>query len=442
MELSHIRGAMYFLRMRRAKARIRNFARNFRLAERAVFIVLRYRNSKALHKDQEVRVAPKGWRRRNESIRLLIDNAAMEFPQGKRREVRFYSQGISNFQTTLYTKNHLIGGKVYERPFSIHNHVVQPVEFKNVNFWQFKYLYDNVFIHVYEQFVNEFSDEYYGRNSEVFFTKDQSQAVGDFPLAKDFHINYPIYTILGQYYNNYWHFMMEYLPKLTLVPSGSMILMPEDLVFAPQFELISKNLKLEIVKIDPNQAFSFANLIAFTSPIKFMDSKNTSIDIRLLKKMQSKWNDLIPIIPISVGRTVFLQRKSIRRINIDGILQEFLKSNNYTLIDLSSKNFEYQKSLFSGSRLIAAYPGANWANLIYSRGKSIFVNLVSIKNVDQSLHHAIARIFNAEIHNIVLCDPEEYEALESNSYLESESAQLTFDSASAEAVIQILNHFT
>jgi len=439
MGLRHIRGALHLLKFRRAKSDLRNFLRRSRRLEQGLFWILRYRYSRTLNQGQEPRTSQKSWQKRNNFIRSLAVHEKSNYPLSKRRVVKIYSQGVVTFQSKFNTKNHLVGGEVLERPFFMYKHEVKIVEFHNVNFWRFKYVYDDQSIHLYEQFISEFSDEYYGRNSDVFFTADKSQALGDFPKAKGPYYPNQIYSIFGQYYNNYWHFMMEYLPKLLLIPKGSTVLMPRDLAFAGEFKLIARGLNLDILEINPNRANFFKTLIVFTTPIKYIDSKNTSIDIVLLKELQNKWREIITLIQIDVGQKVFLLRKSIRRVNVDLILQKSLKANNYALLDLTSKSFEFQMSLFSGDYLIAGYPGANWANLIYINGNSFFVNLVSVKNVDQSLHHALARVFGGEIRNIALCSVKEFKSLDSNSYLDSETARLDFDFDSTNAVMEILN---
>ena len=439
MGIRYIRGVLHLLKFRRAKSDLRNFLRRSRRLEQALFRILRYRYSRTLSQGREPKTSQKSWQKRNNIIRSLAVHEKSSFPLSKRRAVKIYSQGVVAFQSTFITKNHLVGGEVLERPFCIYKHEVKFIEFHNVNFWRFKYVYDDQSIHLYEQFISEFSDEYYGRNSDVFFATDKSQALGDFPKTKGSYYRNQIYSIFGQYYNNYWHFMMEYLPKLLLIPKGSIVLMPRDLAFAEQFKLIARKMHLDILAINPNRANFFKTLIVFTTPVKYIDSKNTSIDIVLLKELQKKWREIVPLIPIDVGQKVFLLRKSIRRLNVDLILQKTLKDKDYALLDLTSKSYEFQMSLFSGDHLIAGYPGANWANLVYFNGNSFFVNLVSVKNVDQSLHHALARVFGAEIRNIALCSLGEFKSLDSNSYLDSETATLDFDSESAIAVREILN---
>ena len=233
--------------------------------------------------------------------------------------------------------------------------------------------------------------------------------------------------------------MIEYLPKIFLVPSGGTVLVPRDLRFKSiLLEIAERNL-INILEIKSTKAIFLRNVTLITTPIRYPESTSTSIDIPLLLSLQSLFKEVGKIAGAQNPQKVFLLRKSIRRVNLDKHLVRKLSSNGFIAIDLFNKQLGYQRDIFSSSQQICGYPGANWANLIFANKSSRYYNLVGSTNLDQSLHHAVATVFGAELNNIAICDSVLFDSITVNSYEKSEQSSLFFDYESIDHVIRILN---
>ena len=379
------------------------------------------------------------WKRSNSYIQKILDTAPESFSNLNKREIIDTLSSQSRKIASHSTLNYLLDGNIKSRAFDIEQHEAKLITLMNVNILRFKYIYNSKQIFLYEQLVSEYKAEYYGRNSDVFFSMKNKLALGIFPMAQNKIVNDNVFSIFGPYYNNYWHFMIEYLPKIFLVPSGGTVLVPIDLRFKSiLLEIAERNL-INILEIKSTKAIFLRNVTLITTPIRYPESTSTSIDIPLLLSLQSLFKEVGKIAGAQNPQKVFLLRKSIRRVNLDKHLVRKLSSNGFIAIDLSNKQIEYQRDIFSSSQQICAYPGANWANLIFANQSSRYYNLVGSTNFDQSLHHAVATVFGAELNNIAICDSVLFDSIKVNSYEKSEQSSLFFDYESIDHVIRILN---
>ena len=448
MKLSNARVVLAFLTFRHFKSTLRTKSRHWKVAERFIFRILSFlvnrvgqsgaapttsKDSISLDKEK---LTVSCWKN-NISLKKTLRSMDFELPSRFRRAIVTFPAVSTELSETLLTINHLVDGSTAQRPFSVLQHQVQEIYLRNVNFFRFKYLYNDSEVFIYDQFVDEFSPEYYGRNSDVFFLKEKLCAYGYFPNPRSSENIGHYYSVFGHYYNNYWHFMIEYLPKLFLIPRGMTVLVPNDLFFTLILKLITERLGLKVKSIDPNRAYKFSGLSIFTTPVKYCDSNVTSVDSTQLLSLK----DLLTMSPSmdnsNKNAKIFLERRSIRRMNADSLLQSELKSIGFALIDPSDKSLNYQRELFAQSRLICAYPGANWANLIFAKSSCLYLNLTSPKNLDQCLHHAIASVFGVQLQNFTLCNAKVFKSVVSNSYSESEKATLKFDKQSVESFLKL-----
>jgi hypothetical protein len=344
----------------------------------------------------------------------------------------------SNFKR-YFTKNYLLDGSVVKREFDLGTHNTKVFTLKRISIFKFKYIYNTEKIFIFEQFIDEFESEYYGRFSEIFFSRSDNTAYGFLSSKINSVEGSSFYSIFGHYYNNYWHFLIEYLPKLFKVPKNSTVLMPSDLKFKEDFLEVIAKLELQVIEIRPDKVYYFEKLSFISTPVKYLASNSTSVDSELLLGLRSLLTNVIASKEITSKKNHYLLRTSIRRINLDSELVSKLFMVNYSCTDPYTLSISNQKSLFLFSNTILGNPGASWANFVFASNDVKFLNLVNPRNLDQSLHHAIAKVFGLELANVTLCNYHEFEDIKSNSYIDSESAANVFTSQTAKQVIEILS---
>jgi hypothetical protein len=338
-----------------------------------------------------------------------------------------------------FTKNYLLDGSVVKREFNLATHNCKVITLKKVSLFKFKYIYNNEEIFIFDQFIDEFELEYYGRFSDIFFSRSQNTAFGYLSSRGTKVEGSSFYSIFGQFYNNYWHFMIEYLPKVLKLPKNSTVLMPSDLKFKKFFLDIIAKIEMNVIEIRNDKVYFFDELSLISTPIKFLASNSTSVDLELLHGLRLLLINSIPSNVLTEKNNYYLLRSSIRRINLDSELVSKLSAVNYSCTDLYKHPISHQKSLFLHSDTILGNPGSSWANFVFASSEVKFLNIVNFQNLDQSLHHAIARVFGLELANVTLCSYQEFVEIKSNTYVESESATNVFTNKEADKVIEILS---
>lgn len=404
--------------IRKLKSNSRKFTQTFKRLELVVYYsIILYRSFTKVIKTNEAlsmhnllsqeRIQRKPlWLILNSLIRNLDHNTIVSLPQNYRREIQIFSPYTHVIDTSqLKTKNHLISGDIVSSSYTLRNRSVSAHTFKNVSSIDFRFFYSDKLLFLYEQFISEFRDDYYGRHSFIFLMKDSesTSSVGFFPKGKDLSYSSPIFSIFGPYYNNYWHFLIEYLPKLLLLPTGSILIYPRDLIFKKLLEKLAHKYEVVLVPLNPKKAYFFNEITVFSSPIISKASNDNIVDCKLLNDARTAINSLMPDLNIKGYDKLFIARRSIRRVYDDAKLKRRLKLMKFQVRDLSFTSIEFQKNLYRNSRLLCSHPGASWANLLFTNQNSIKLNLVDLNNISESLHHSLAHVFGQELENIAIC---------------------------------------
>lgn len=320
----------------------------------------------------------------------------------------------------------------------IYSHACQIRQLNEVNLCNFKQIFDSEYFYDCNNFLRTDADAELSKLSYAFFSEHNNKFYQNLPKAKEV-VEENVFSIFGPYYNNYWHFTLEYLPKILLVPRFSTILVPKDLAYMEILKKFAAEQDINFCLLDRNSVYLLRNCFFIDSPIIYMDFNMISIDRRLLLRLR----DYLAYGAVdrdSDSAIVFLLRKSLRRINNDAKLIRKLKDRGIELRNPSKMSLAQQEKLFAGNNFICGYAGANWANLIYSKGLSSIVNLVSDKNALQILHHAIADLFNTSFVNYCVSELPSNQ-ITINSYKDSELAVVNFGNVDVAKFLDFLSTY-
>lgn len=389
-----------FLFYRNRKARIVLLSSNNRIVSKMLYIIFKFRTFLSLilkngnfSKFDVVSVPV--FKVGNAFFRGLIDKYDDIFPNISRRNIVFDDEKHTQVFCDSF-KIFFPNGSSIDSEYSIETTDSNYLQFNHVTFHRFRYIYDENSIYLHRQFISEFEDTYYGRSSDVFFSKQKLVAFGHFPIKHEKMISGSVHSIFGPYYNNYWHFLIEYLPKFLLVPKFSKILVPKNLKYIEILQRVLKTRNLEIVYLDPLKVYKFETLIVYSSPISQFGPSHILVDHNLILKFRDFLNSFFQkeqFTRLQISR-IFIARNSHNRVYLDKNLKKYFSRLGFDIFDFAQISFYSQVKLVSQARLVCSYAGAVWANLLFANRESIFINFVDYNNSQESLHQVIAKLFD------------------------------------------------
>ena len=239
------------------------------------------------------------------------------------------------------------------------------------------YLYSYLWTVITKDFYlfKDFERVYSNLTHQDHILKRQSDLIKKLQLTNEIKGNY--FLLGGE--NNYWHLLMDYLPRLICLKeinlNNTLILINSDIL--DKFQLfilkIIKQMKLENVKFIKinriNQLYKFENLFIPSRPsIKFAyDFYNNVI---------GKFIDKKPLNNLYIRRGNVTNRKVINEEEVEKLLSKY----NYQMIDCSNLSVDDQIDKFSKARNVIIVHGASIANLLFVPNK---INVIEIRsNID------------------------------------------------------------
>jgi capsular polysaccharide biosynthesis protein len=213
-------------------------------------------------------------------------------------------------------------------------------------------------------------------------------------------IHKSIIIITNNYYKNYFHWINDILPKLTVIENNMFtnipILIPND-EFIPNFVVESiEILRLNTIRISKNDLF-FLKTIFYINQASKTGTLNFNLFNPILKKLLKITKPADQLLKIFITR----QNTSTRRTLPFGQLEAFLKANNYLIIDSASFSFHEQINMFSSCSHLIGVHGAGLTNMIFMPQKS---KILEIRRKDDLDNYCFFYMSNAINHDYYFHD--------------------------------------
>lgn len=224
----------------------------------------------------------------------------------------------------------------------------------------------------------QFTGSEFGVKSHQVLFRDDKKLIVDFSCTLNCQIQEGI-LLSCDHDENYFHWLLECLPKLTFLNSLD--------VYKHAPILISRNLhanlhaalrkinfpEREVIQLDKGFGYQVKKLI-YPSPLsriidRYEGPPSFDRDIVFSKKWISKTVNLLKDSleqNLSPQRKLFLTRSSgLRSLGNKELLETTLIRNGFEIVDVGRLNFEAQIALFSQASIVVAPTGAALTNIIF-----------------------------------------------------------------------------
>ena len=186
---------------------------------------------------------------------------------------------------------------------------------------------------------------------------------------------------------NYWHWLIDVLPRLIILEkelnNKKVTLLVPDYKKEYQkdsLKYLIKNRKTNFISLNRNRFSQFKKIVSCTNNENF-EYLNFSLLSKLRNKIlfQVKKNSLI--LNNSYNK-IFISRgdstKKNKRILENSIeVEKFLSENGFKILILSKYSFLEQAAIFNKAKVIMGLHGAGFANIIFSKKKTKIIEITS-----------------------------------------------------------------
>ena len=213
-----------------------------------------------------------------------------------------------------------------------------------------------------------------------------------------------VILIGGRNDRNYYHFMIEYLPRILQVPDSIPIEVPvivSNKVPESGIEALQALTQRKVIRIDPAITYS-AEIVHVASPVtQVLDTSKVSwsnglfMNSSALRAFRSASLTAVGAQRKDQNR-VFLARSSGHRsIRNEKQLARIAAAEGFLIVDVGKLTWRDQVSLFSNAEILVGAGGAVMANYIFAREGSRILCLVSKHSATFSLPAQIAAVAGA-----------------------------------------------
>ncbi len=222
-------------------------------------------------------------------------------------------------------------------------------------------------------------------------------------------------SLLGRCSFNYFHALIEYVPRLLAVdridPDKSLpALVNDDMPPAATeaLEILAGGRTLipvtadEILEVGRLHIPSFHTFHPDTPALPWL--AGSGVHRPTLLEARRRWLDAADAVPGT--RKVFLTRpESVRGLINDRSIVRVARQEGFDLVDPSELSFREQVHLIHGSAVISGVGGAGFANLLFSRPGANVIGLVSEQLAGFSIQAHLANLAGAEFTYLVGSSP-------------------------------------
>jgi len=269
--------------------------------------------------------------------------------------------------------------------------------------------------HILNDEMIDFPTEDFGIKSPYIYFRYKDKIILTYTKRPNTHINYGI-LLMSDHDNNYFHWLLETLPKLLFIDSlGKYDNIPLLVTSGLDKNLYSALEKVNVIKhpiifIDPGVAYYVDQLIYPSALSRMIDrykghaafNKDIIFSPYWILRIANllKPNNLSKAKP---WRKLYLARNNGLRklINQDEIIQ-ILSEEGFEIIDPENLTFDSQIDLFSLASVIVAPTGASLANMLWCQpGTKIIVFMSNHETTNFYFWSYLGDILNLEIKIII-----------------------------------------
>lgn len=210
---------------------------------------------------------------------------------------------------------------------------------------------------------------------------------------------------------NWFHFLIEILPKLTLFDNKySRILLVNDIILKTPsmkkvLDIVSEN-KFEIKYLSSHRTYSIKKLyyindfnhVQFNRFDKLIKAEGTFYNTGITRNFSNLVSDKLSI-NNNLSEKIFLYRKNTHRIaeNQDQIL-EYLKNFGFIPVCLEELSIDEQASYFKNAKFIVGISGAAWSNMLFCRNHPKAICFVPDNAKEFTPFSNLAKIFDVDFY--------------------------------------------
>ena len=214
----------------------------------------------------------------------------------------------------------------------------------------------------------------------------------------------------GRATENYFHWMIEYLPRLlnviqTDLPKNIPLIVKKGLpkqfysaldAINPGYPIFKVDLKNQYLAVDQLYIPSFQTSLADSFDVPFWRGAGISNAHILFVRDQTYKAFKIPDFkPEQLTRKIYLARRSSRTIQNAFLLQRYLVSKGFEIVYPEKLSFEDQVRLFSTAKIVVGPTGAAMANIIFMQPGSQVIGLISERYQDYAIKSVLAELVGA-----------------------------------------------
>lgn len=260
--------------------------------------------------------------------------------------------------------------------------------------------------------------------------------------------NKKIISLLKEHSINYYHFMVEVLPRLIQVINSIKQINMNDYILLiddempkqclEAIELILDN-SIEIIMIKKGEIFYCEELIYCTPLWTSLDntrglpnSKDYFVDKYAINLVREKIlsSHVIKSKDVNKCKKVYLQRLNNKLRPIQNIhkLEMLLLKNNFEFIDLGSLNLKEQIELFQTVDIVVGVSGAAFTNLMFMKENLIAINLCpSVPSTNYYVFQPLADVSNVDLIHFLTIPSTKDLNLHSEAYVDLDSLNLLLE---------------
>ena len=226
-----------------------------------------------------------------------------------------------------------------------------------------------------------------------------------------------IIYLSGSYDNNWYHWLIEILPKLYLIKKyindyKTYDLVISESVFASKthmesLKLIAKNDKIVLIK--PGVFYKAKEILYVETPansdfetkkpLKYV-LKNGNFYAEVLKSYKLFMEKQILRSEKKFGKYIYLYRnQNTRKFNQNEIIN-LIRLYGFEVVDTAKLSFSDQVNLFKHAEIILGASGAAWTNIIFSSSKTKALIFYPSKMGDSSTFPNLASVPKAKLYQI------------------------------------------
>jgi capsular polysaccharide biosynthesis protein len=190
----------------------------------------------------------------------------------------------------------------------------------------------------------------------------------------------------GRNDSNYYHFMIEYLPRVLSIPSSvpkSVPILISTSVPRSGKQALQRLTDRKIIQINPEKQYRVKRIHVSAPVAQVLDTTRIPwadgvfINTKALKDFRKRCIEVVGA-QQSMSRKIFIRRESGHRSILNGAKLEMIaKKMGFEVVDVLKMSWEQQVRLFASAKVVVGAGGAIMANYIYLPKGAKVVSLTS-----------------------------------------------------------------